>query len=150
MRAVVQRVARASVSVEDEEVARIGRGLLILVAVSRDDRELEAERLAAKLVDLRIFENELGKFDRSLHDIHGEALVVSQFTLYADTRKGRRPSFAAAAEPSRAEQLYSYFTDRFLALGIPAQRGRFGAHMKVELVNDGPVTLVVDVEAATI
>jgi D-tyrosyl-tRNA(Tyr) deacylase len=147
MRAVVQRVARASVSVDGETVAQIGRGLLVLIAVSRDDREAEADRLAAKLADLRIFENDLGKLDRSLRDIGGEALLVSQFTLYADTHKGRRPSFSAAAEPSRAEDLYSYFVDRFAALGIAAQRGRFGAHMMVELVNDGPVTLIVDVDA---
>lgn len=148
MRAVVQRVARASVGVEGETIARIGPGLVVLLAVSRDDREQEAGRLAAKLADLRIFENDQGKFDRSLRDIGGEALIISQFTLYGDTRKGRRPSFAAAAEPARAEHLYSYLVDRIAELGISTQRGRFGAHMKVDLVNDGPVTLVVDVDAA--
>jgi D-tyrosyl-tRNA(Tyr) deacylase len=147
MRAVVQRVARASVRVEGDVIAQIGPGLLILVAVSRDDREREADLLAAKLADLRIFENELGKFDRSLRDIRGAALVVSQFTLYADIRKGRRPSFTAAAAPTRANQLYSYLVDRFVELGIPTQQGRFGAHMEVDLVNDGPVTLVIDVDA---
>jgi D-tyrosyl-tRNA(Tyr) deacylase len=148
MRAVVQRVTRAAVRVEGEVVARIGPGLLVLVAVSRDDRKREADWLAAKLADLRIFENDLGKFDRSVRDIRGEALVVSQFTLYADTRKGRRPSFSAAAEPRRANELYSYLIDRFVQLGIPTQQGRFGAHMEIDLVNDGPVTLVIDVDAS--
>ena len=145
MRAVVQRVTRASVHVERELIAEIGPGLLVLVAVSPTDREREADWLAAKLADLRIFENNLGKLDRSVRDIEGEALVVSQFTLYADTRKGRRPSFSAAAEPGRANELYSYLVDRFVQLGIPTQKGRFGAHMEVDLLNDGPVTLVIDV-----
>jgi D-tyrosyl-tRNA(Tyr) deacylase len=147
MRAVVQRVARAAVRIEGETIAQIGPGLLVLVAISRDDREREADTLAAKLADLRIFENDSGKFDLSLRDIQGEALLVSQFTLYADTRKGRRPSFTAAAEPSRAKELYSYLVDRFAGLGSPTRQGRFGAHMEVDLVNDGPVTLVIEVEA---
>lgn len=145
MRAVVQRVTRASVRVERDVVAQIGAGLLVLVAVSRGDGTREADWLAAKLADLRIFDNDLGKLDLSLRDIRGEALLVSQFTLYADTRKGRRPSFSAAAEPRRADELYTYLVDRFVRLGIPTQQGRFGAHMEVDLVNDGPVTLVVDV-----
>jgi D-tyrosyl-tRNA(Tyr) deacylase len=147
MRAVVQRVTRASVRVEGAVIARIGAGLLVLVAVSRDDHEREADWLAAKLADLRIFANHLGKLDRSVRDIQGEVLLVSQFTLYADTRKGRRPSFSAAAEPNRANELYSYLVNRFLRLGIPTQPGRFGAHMEIDLVNDGPVTLVIDVDA---
>jgi D-aminoacyl-tRNA deacylase len=147
MRAVVQRVARAAVRIDGEVVARIGPGLLVLVAVSGDDRERQADALAAKLADLRIFENDLGKFDRSLRDIQGEALIVSQFTLYADTRKGRRPSFSAAADPARAMELYSYLVGRFAELGIRTQQGRFGAHMEVDLVNDGPVTLIIDVDA---
>lgn len=146
MRAVVQRVARASVVVGGEVISRIGRGLLVLVAVAPHDREREADWLAAKLADLRIFENDQGKFDRSVREIGGEALLVSQFTLYADTRKGRRPSFTGAAEPGHAEQLYSYLVEGFTRLGVPTQQGRFGAHMEVELVNDGPVTVVIDAD----
>jgi D-tyrosyl-tRNA(Tyr) deacylase len=146
MRAVVQRVERATVRVDGDVVAHIGPGLLILVGVAHDDRQREADWLAEKLADLRIFEGENGKLDRSVRDVRGEVLVVSQFTLYADTRKGRRPSFTAAAEPRQAEQLYSYLANRFTQLGIPAQRGRFGAHMEVELVNDGPVTLILEVD----
>jgi len=148
MRAVVQRVGRACVRVDGDVVARIGPGLLVLVAVSHDDGERQADWLATKLADLRVFENEHGKLDRSVRDVQGSVLVVSQFTLYGDVRKGRRPSFTAAAEPERAELLYSYLADRFSQLGIPTQRGRFGAHMEVDLLNDGPVTLVVDVDPA--
>jgi D-tyrosyl-tRNA(Tyr) deacylase len=143
VRAVVQRVARASVRVDGRVVGNIGRGLLVLLGVAADDREPVADWMADKLLGLRIFENEAGKFDLSVTEIGGEVLVVSQFTLYADTRKGRRPSFAGAAAPEQAEPLYERVMQR-MARGVPVQRGVFGAHMHVELVNDGPVTVIVD------
>ena len=144
MRAVVQRVSKARVQVAGERVAEIGRGLVVLLGVARGDSEAEAERLAGKVARLRIFEDEAGKFDRSLLDVAGEALVVSQFTLIADTRKGNRPSFTDAAPPDEAEALYEAFCDTLAALGVPVARGSFGARMAVELVNDGPVTIIVD------
>jgi D-tyrosyl-tRNA(Tyr) deacylase len=123
-------------------VGRIGPGVAILLGVARDDTDEEAERLAAKIARLRVFPNEDGRFDLSLLDVHGAALVVSQFTLIADTTKGNRPSFADAAPPGQAEPIYERFCAALLELGIAVERGSFGARMDVELVNDGPVTIV--------
>jgi D-aminoacyl-tRNA deacylase len=144
MRAVCQRVSRARVLVDGVVHGAIGPGLLVLLGVARSDDHAEAERLAAKIAKLRIFHDERGKFDRSLVDIGGEALVVSQFTLIADTRKGNRPSFAEAASPEQAEALYSHFTAALRSHGVPVETGVFAARMSVELVNDGPVTIVLD------
>ena len=143
MRAVVQRVTRAEVRVEGAVVAAIGPGLAILLGVGREDSEADADRLAARLARLRVFPAADGRFDRSLLDTGGAALVVSQFTLYGDTARGNRPSFSAAAAPELAEPLYERICERLAAEGVPAvERGRFGAHMELELVNDGPVTIV--------
>jgi len=157
VRAVVQRVARARVVVTGETVGAIGPGLCVLLGVAASDRAGEAERLAGKVARLRIFENEAGKFDRSLLDTGGETLVVSQFTLLADTSrqmgtagdawrgsKGNRPSFALAARPEVAEPIYERFCDELRALGVLVETGVFGARMEVELANDGPVTIVLD------
>jgi D-tyrosyl-tRNA(Tyr) deacylase len=148
MRAVVQRVSSASVRVEGETVGACGRGLLVLVGVGHEDTSETAARLAAKIARLRIFENEEGRFDRSILDIGGEALVVSQFTLLADARrqKGTRPDFSQAAPKEQAEPLYERFCEELRALGVPVATGSFGAYMEVEIVNDGPVTIVLDVE----
>jgi D-aminoacyl-tRNA deacylase len=145
MRAVIQRVARARVVVAGETVGAIGSGLCLLLGVAGSDAPGEAERLAGKVARLRIFENEADKFDRSLLDTGGEALVVSQFTLIADTTKGNRPSFGDAAPPEQAEPLYEAFCTALRAAGVPVQTGIFGARMQLELVNDGPVTIVLDV-----
>jgi len=142
MRAVVQRVLRARVVVGGGTVGAIGPGLCVLLGVAAGDSASDAERLAAKIARLRIFENEAGKFDLSLLDIGGEALVVSQFTLIADTAKGNRPSFGGAAPPEEAEPLYEAFCASLRGLGVGLQTGVFGARMQVELLNDGPVTLV--------
>jgi D-tyrosyl-tRNA(Tyr) deacylase len=144
MRIVMQRVSRASVSVDAEVEASISHGLLLLVGVADGDDTSVAQRLAQKCAEMRIFSDEAGKFNRSLLDVGGEALVVSQFTLLADVRKGRRPSFVAAALPEIAEPVVEAFAEALRALGIATQTGRFGAHMDVELVNDGPVTIVVN------
>jgi D-aminoacyl-tRNA deacylase len=144
MRAVVQRVSRAAVRVEGEVRGEIGAGLLVLLGVEAGDGADAAERLAGKLARLRIFENEGGRFDRSLLDTGGGALVVSQFTLLADTSKGNRPSFTRAEAPDRAEPLVEVFGDALRALGVHVETGVFGARMEVELVNAGPVTVVVD------
>ncbi len=144
MRIVIQRVTRASVSIEGKSVASIGRGMLILLGVGPNDKQFEADALAAKCAQLRIFEDAEGKTNLSIEDIHGEAVVVSQFTLYADARKGRRPSLDGAAAPGIAEPLVSYFVERLIALGIPTQTGSFGAHMQVDLVNDGPFTILLE------
>jgi D-tyrosyl-tRNA(Tyr) deacylase len=144
MRAVCQRVAEARVTVDAETVAEIGPGLAVLLGVARGDTPEAAERLAGRIARLRIFENDAGKFDRSLLDVGGSALVVSQFTLIADTRKGNRPSFAEAAGPEEAESLYDGFCTALANQGVPVQRGVFGARMAVELVNEGPVTIVLD------
>lgn len=142
MRAVVQRVSEARVVVDGGRVGEIGRGLVVLLGVARDDAVADAARLARKVARLRIFEDEAGKFDRSLLDVGGEALVVSQFTLIADTRKGNRPSFTDAAPPEEAEPLYEVFCDALTELGVPVAKGVFGARMEVALVNEGPVTIV--------
>jgi D-tyrosyl-tRNA(Tyr) deacylase len=139
---VVQRVSQARVVVDGETVSEIGGGLCVLLGVAEGDGEEEAIRLADKVAHLRIFENELGKFDLSLPDTGGETLVVSQFTLIADTAKGNRPSFSHAAPPERAEPLYEGFCAALEAVGVRVSRGVFGARMDVELVNDGPVTIV--------
>jgi D-tyrosyl-tRNA(Tyr) deacylase len=141
MRAVLQRVSRASVRVDGSVEGEIGAGLVILLGVAAGDTEADADRLAAKIAKLRVFENDEGRFDRSLLDTVGAALVVSQFTLIADTRKGNRPSFAAAAEPERARELYDRFCASLRDLGVAVETGVFGARMEVELVNDGPVTI---------
>lgn len=144
VRAVVQRVREASVTVEGEVVAACGIGVLVFLGVARDDESDTATRLAGKVARLRIFENDEGRFDGSLLDVGGQALVVSQFTLVADTRKGNRPSFTHAAQPARAEQLVEAFAAGLEAAGVPVVRGVFGARMDVSLVNDGPVTIVLD------
>ena len=147
MRAVVQRVRSASVTVADEIVAEIAPGLVVLLGVAEEDAVVEAERLAGKVARLRIFENDEGRFDRSLLDVSGEALVVSQFTLIADSRrqKGTRPDFSGAARPEVAEPLYERFCEALREPGVPVQTGVFGARMQVSIVNDGPVTIVLDV-----
>lgn len=144
MKAVLQRVSRATVSVEGEIVGAIGPGLCVLLGVAGADGADQASRLAGKVARLRIFEDESGRFDRSLLDVGGEALVVSQFTLLGDTARGNRPSFTDAAPPDRAEPLYEAFCDELRGLGVPVATGRFGARMAVELVNDGPVTLLLE------
>ena len=144
MRAVCQRVSRARVTIDDATVTEIGRGLVVLLGVARDDTAAESDRLAGKVARLRVFEDEQGKFAHSLLDVGGAALVVSQFTLIADTRKGNRPSFVEAAPPDLAELLYERFSEQLAAAGVPVERGRFGSRMEVELVNDGPVTIVLD------
>jgi D-tyrosyl-tRNA(Tyr) deacylase len=144
VRAVVQRVARASVSVDGEAVAEVGAGLVVLLGVAAEDTDEHAARLAGKVARLRIFENDDGRFDLSLLDVSGAALVVSQFTLIADTRKGNRPSFTHAAQPAHAELLYERFCAVLEGEGVPVTRGVFGARMQVSLVNDGPVTIVLD------
>ena len=144
MRAVVQRVRSARVTVDAGLSRSIGRGLVVLVGVAAEDREADADRLAAKIARLRIFAGETGKFDRSVLDVAGSALVVSQFTLIADSRKGTRPDFSGAAPRDVAEPLYSRICDALQTAGVPVQRGVFGASMQVELVNDGPVTIVLD------
>jgi D-tyrosyl-tRNA(Tyr) deacylase len=142
LKAVVQRVSSARVVVDGEIVGEVGPGLCVLLGVARADGKEEAERLAGRIARLRIFENEEGRFDRSLVDVGGEALVVSQFTLIADTAKGNRPSFTDAAPPEQAEPLYEAFCVALRELGVEVATGRFGARMAVELVNDGPVTIV--------
>lgn len=144
MRAVVQRVREASVTVDGAVVGSCGSGLVVLLGVATGDAGETADRLAGKVARLRIFEDADGRFDRSLLDVGGEALVVSQFTLIADTRKGNRPSFTDAAPPEVAEPVYERFCAALEAEGVPVARGVFGARMEVSLVNDGPVTIVLD------
>ena len=144
MRALVQRVSESSVTVDGQTVGSIGKGVLVLLGVSKGDTEKEAEWLSEKIPNLRIFEDDAGKMNLSLIDIGGELLAVSQFTLAGDCKKGRRPSFDKAAPPETAETLYEYFTKMVAEKGIRVETGRFRAMMKVHLVNDGPVTLVVD------
>lgn len=145
-RAVVQRVRRASVCVDGEVVSAIDRGLLILLGIRRGDTAADARRVADKLAVLRVFEDSAGKMNLSVADVGGAMLVVSQFTLYGDIRKGRRPSFVTAEEPGRGQALYDLFCARLAASGRPVQRGRFGARMLVSLENDGPVTILLDSE----
>jgi len=144
LRAVVQRVKEARVKVGHETVAETGPGLLVFLGVGRDDTEADAEYLLKKIVELRIFEDESGKFDRCLTDSGGSLMVVSQFTLYGDARKGRRPSFTDAAKGEQASELYEYFVFKAKDMGLTVGEGRFGAMMDVSLVNDGPVTMLLD------
>ena len=146
MRALLQRVTQASVTVDEQIVGQISLGLLVLLGVGQDDSEVQVKTLADKIVHMRIFGDDEGKMNRSLLDIGGEVLVVSQFTLYADIRRGRRPSFTNAAPPSLAEPLVERFKDAIAAYGLSVADGIFGAHMQVELVNDGPVTIWMDSE----
>ena len=144
MRAVVQRVKKSSVNVDNQIIGRIDKGLLVLLGVAKGDTPSDADYLAHKIVNLRIFEDDDAKMNRSLLSIGGKMLVVSQFTLLGDCRKGRRPSFAAAASPQKAAELYEYFVQRVRGLGIAVETGRFQAMMEVTLINDGPVTLVLE------
>ncbi len=144
MIAVIQRVREARVSVGGKIVGEIGDGLLILLGVAKGDSEQEIKYLADKIVNLRIFDNDEGKFDRSLIDVHGEALVVSQFTLLGDWRKGRRPGYDCAEAPPLAKPLVEKFVDQIGSLGVATRTGEFGAHMEVRLINDGPVTFTLD------
>ncbi len=144
MRAVIQRVTSAEVRVHGTCVGKIGRGLLVLLGVGAEDREADAEYLAEKIVHLRIFEDEQGKMNCSLMEVKGHILVVSQFTLYGDCRRGRRPSYSAAAPPDRAKQLYEYFVTRLKSYGVHVETGVFQEMMDVELVNNGPVTILLD------
>jgi D-tyrosyl-tRNA(Tyr) deacylase len=144
MRAVVQRVSEASVTVESRVVGKIGPGLLVLLGVGNGDAETDAEMLAEKVVNLRVFPDEAGAMNRSLLDVKGELLVVSQFTLYGDARKGRRPSFIDAAPPEEANRLYRHFVERARELGLRVEEGVFRAMMDVALVNEGPVTILLD------
>ena len=147
MRAVLQRVSSASVAVEGVTIARIGAGLLALVGVGAGDGEQDAAWLARKLAEVRVFPDEAGRFNRSVRDAQGEALIVSQFTLFGDTRHGRRPGFTGAAPPAEAEPLVERIATLLRGHGVPTVTGRFGARMQVALVNDGPVTLLFDSRA---
>jgi len=144
MRAVVQRVSRARVTVNGEITGQIGLGLLVLLGVGRDDTEADATYLAEKICGLRVFEDAQGKMNRSVQDAGGSVLAVSQFTLYGDVRRGKRPSFDAAAPPERARQLYEFFVAQIRAPGLRCETGRFQEMMQVELVNEGPVTILLD------
>jgi D-tyrosyl-tRNA(Tyr) deacylase len=144
MRAVVQRVSRAQVGVDGEVVGDIGRGLLVLLGVTHTDNEADADYLAGKIAGLRVFEDENGKMNLDTASVSGGILVVSQFTLCGDVRRGKRPSFDGAAQPERARALYEYFVERIRDAGLPCQTGRFQEMMQVELVNDGPVTILLD------
>ncbi len=141
MRALLQRVSRASVAVDGRVISQVGKGLLILLGIGHGDGEAQAQFLAEKVANLRIFEDAQGKTNLSILDVQGEVIVVSQFTLYADARKGRRPSFTDAALPEFAEPLVERFADLLRGHGVPTQTGKFGAHMEVEIHNDGPVTI---------
>ena len=144
MRAVVQRVSQAKVTVGSEVVGKIERGLLVLLGVAGTDKEADADYLAEKIAGLRIFEDDVGKMNRAVGETGGAVLVVSQFTLYGDVRRGRRPSFDAAAPPEQARLLYEYFVERIRAAGLRCETGRFQEMMQVELVNNGPVTILLD------
>lgn len=144
MKAVIQRVTRASVTVDGETVGKIGKGYLVLFGVGDGDTQADCDRLAAKLIKLRIFEDEKGKTNLSITDVGGEMLIVSQFTLYADCSHGNRPSFTLAGKPELANGLYEYFCGKISESGINVQKGIFGADMKVELLNDGPFTVILE------
>ncbi|MBD0864443.1 MAG: D-tyrosyl-tRNA(Tyr) deacylase [Rhodobacteraceae bacterium] len=141
MRVLIQRISQARVTVEEVEIGAIGPGMLILVCAMQGDTEAEADHLASKIVKLRIFKDDVGKMNRSLVEVGGSALIVSQITLAADTSRGKRPGFSAAAPPAEGNRLYTYFAERIAAVGIPVTTGRFGADMQVSLINDGPVTI---------
>lgn len=149
MRALIQRVSSAAVSVDGVQISRIGKGLLILLGVKTGDTTAEADFLADKCVGLRIFEDAEEKMNLSLSDVGGEVLVVSQFTLYGDARRGRRPSFTLAAPPAQSEPLYEYFVERLRTAGLRVATGQFGAMMAVSLVNDGPVTLLLEKDCSS-
>jgi D-tyrosyl-tRNA(Tyr) deacylase len=144
MRAVIQRIKESSVKTENQIIGCTGFGLLVLLGVANGDSSSDADYLANKITNLRIFEDDKGKMNRSLLELGGEMMVVSQFTLLGDCRKGRRPSFMQAAEPNLATELYEYFVNQVRSLGIAVQTGRFGAMMEVALINDGPVTLILE------
>ena len=144
MRVLIQRVTHASVTVDGKVTGRIGQGFLLLVGITQEDNEEIADKLAKKTAELRVFEDEQGKMNLNLHDIQGKILSISQFTLYADCRRGRRPGFEQAAKPSQAKPLYEYFNQKLAQYGVSVETGVFGADMKVELCNDGPVTIMLD------
>lgn len=146
MRAVVQRVSRGRVTVEGQVVGEIGRGYVVLLGVAKEDTPEAADYVAEKVAGLRVFEDEAGKMNRSIQDVGGAVLAVSQFTLYGDVRRGRRPGFDRAGRPEQAEPLYERFVARLREYGLTVETGRFQTHMEVELVNDGPVTILVDSE----
>ena len=146
MRALIQRISEAAVRVDGEIIGQSGPGLLILVCAMQGDGEAQAETLATKISKLRIFQDEAGKMNRSILDIGGSALVVSQFTLAADTSRGNRPGFSTAATPAEGDRLYRHFAAHLSGVGIPTETGQFGADMKVSLINDGPVTIWIDTE----
>lgn len=144
MRAVIQRVSEASVTVDHQIIGKIEAGLLVLICAMQGDDKAQADYLAKKIAKLRIFQDDAGKMNRSVLDIAGSVLVISQFTLAAETHRGNRPGFSAAAPPAEGEALYSYFAEQLAAQAVPVQRGSFGADMKVKLLNDGPVTIWMD------
>ncbi len=144
MKAVIQRVAKASVTVDGKRIASIGKGYLVLLGVGQEDDRTVADRIVKKMAALRIFEDENGKTNLSIKDVGGSVLVVSQFTLYADTARGNRPGFTLAAKPDMAEELYLYFVEKCHEAGLPVSHGQFGAHMEVELLNDGPFTIILE------
>ncbi|MEP2715971.1 D-aminoacyl-tRNA deacylase [Pseudophaeobacter sp.] len=144
MRAVIQRVSEASVTVDQQVIGEISTGLLVLICAMQGDNQAQADYLVKKISKLRIFADNAGKMNRSVMDIGGAVLVVSQFTLAAETHRGNRPGFSTAAAPTEGETLYTYFADQLAALDLPVQRGRFGADMKVRLLNDGPITIWMD------
>ena len=144
MKVVIQRVLSASVTVTDKKISEIGSGLLILLGIAREDEERDIDYLVKKTAGLRIFKDEKQNMNLSIQDVGGEILVVSQFTLFADTRKGRRPAFVGAAEPKMAENMYDQYCKKLHLLNIPVSKGQFGASMDVELINDGPVTIILD------
>lgn len=144
MKAIIQRCSSARVTVDEEIIGQIGQGLMLLVGVTHEDEEKDADYLAEKIAGLRIFEDESGKMNHSVLDVQGAILSVSQFTLYADTRKGKRPNFMAAAKPDLAEPLYEYFNEQLRNKGLQVETGKFGATMDVSLTNDGPVTLILE------
>lgn len=146
MRAVIQRVSKANVQVTGETIGQIDQGLVVLLGVTHEDTVEDATYLAKKICELRIFSDEEGKMNRSLLDVGGSILSISQFTLYGDTKKGRRPNFMKAAKADQADQLYKYFNEEVVKFGVTVERGEFGAQMDVSLVNDGPVTIIIDTD----